>query len=78
MAKRPTGSQPCCCPGSTAPPGASGYIPRSGKPGLRVRLAGADAVHICTLGDVPIVEAGSPRDGFYLLRRLLRSVSDEG
>jgi hypothetical protein len=55
-----------------------GVHPASRKASLRDALAGAGAQRVVTLGDVPIVEAGLPHDGFYPLQRLVRWVSDEG
>ncbi|MBE8516967.1 long-chain-fatty-acyl-CoA reductase [Amycolatopsis sp. H6(2020)] len=55
-----------------------GVFPASRKASLRDALAAAGAQRIVTLGDVPIVEAGLPHDGFYPLQRLVRWVSDEG
>ncbi len=55
-----------------------GVYPASRKESLRDALAAAGAQRIVTLGDVPVVEAGLPHDGFYPLQRLVRWVSDEG
>jgi hypothetical protein len=55
-----------------------GVYPASRKASLRDALAAAGAQRVVTLGDVPVVEAGLPHDGFYPLQRLVRWVSDEG